>query len=172
PTSFFLHASLSQGYVVSGFPRADTAPCDCHAKTHSRNAATRARDALPGLRTALSSDAIPSRIAGPSYIDFAFLRAASPRRAHRPSSLSSRTQASAFPISSSQIRISFSAANDSPSAPTVVDPIAFPWPAASISFTRVPPPFLSGQQTSLVRRYNTSRSATRPVNSTFLGADL
>src|SRR5438552_16312437 len=95
-------------------------------QAHSKNAATRTRDVSPELRTSLSSDAIPSRITGPSYIDFAFLRAASPRRAHRPSSLSSRTQASAIPISSSRIRISFSSANDSPSAPTVVDTIAFP----------------------------------------------
>jgi hypothetical protein len=66
-------ASLSQGYVLLGFIRADSAPCDCHPLQKCSN---------------------PHAITGPSYIDFAFLRAASPRRAHRPSSLSSRTQAS------------------------------------------------------------------------------
>jgi hypothetical protein len=86
----------------------------CHA--HSKSAKTRALDVLPELKMALNSD--PSRIAGPSYIDFAFIRAASPRRAHRPSSLSSRTQASAPYVVISKQNFSFSSTADGrPAAP-------------------------------------------------------
>src|SRR5215469_18614628 len=41
-------------------------------QAHSKSAETRALDVLPELKMALNSDAIPSRIAGPSYIDFTF----------------------------------------------------------------------------------------------------
>src|SRR5262249_38206031 len=84
------------------------------------------RPAARGRRMVLNSDAIRSRIKGLSYSDFAFIRAASPRRAHRSSSLSSRTQASAMPMSSSRIKISVPSENDSPSTPMLVDTMAFP----------------------------------------------
>ena len=83
-----------------------------------------------------------------------------------PGSARSRSTASAKAAGSSSMRMSRPGTASIPSAPSVVETMAFPMAMASTILRRVPPPRRSGTTTAAAAARCGRRSGTKPVSST------